>query len=360
MRLRLILGIGISLLFVGLLVQSVDVHALTTALGHAQPAVLLPALALYFAGTWLRSVRWRLLLPPDSAPTTTLARALLIGLTVNNLLPARLGEAARAYVLNRWRGVPVGATVASVVVERVLDGLTLAMFLLVAVGTIASAPAYLMTVGLLVGGAFVAGACLLAAIVGQPRAVLATLRFATRPCPPRIQALAERLTLGFVNGLGLVHGWSMLFNLAFLSIAAWLLEIGVFYVLMFGFSFPASFSTAILGGSAANFATLVPSSPGYVGTFDGVLVKVISDVLGGLVEYEEVLAYALVTRLVLFLPVTLAGVALMSQEGLSFGDIVRFGATTKQTAARAGTGTRREAGRLGSPTFDIPAADAGG
>jgi uncharacterized membrane protein YbhN (UPF0104 family) len=155
----------------------------------------------------------------------------------------------------------------------------------------------------------------------------------------------------------------MLFSLAFLSIAAWLFETGVFYVLMFGFAFPASFSTAILGGTAANFATLVPSSPGYVGTFDGVLVKVIGDALGAIVEYEEILAYALVTRLVLFLPVTLVGVVLMSQEGLSFGDLVKFKATARNSTVEKAAGAHREAARLGSRSrsrsFDVQAADAG-
>jgi uncharacterized protein (TIRG00374 family) len=330
---RLLLGFGISLGFVALLLRAVDVRALGAALKHAQPASILPALALYAAAAWLRSVRWGLMLPPGSAPTSTLARALLVGFTVNNLLPARLGEAARAFLLKQWANVPVGVTVASVVVERILDGLALAVLLLLAIWLLPTAPSYLLVIGLMVGGGFAAGALLLAAIAWRPGLVLRTVQIVTKPTPLRIRDLAERITLSFVEGLALVRGWRLLGQLAAFSVAAWLCETGVFYVLMFGFSIPASPALAILGGSAANFATLVPSSPGYVGTFDGVLVKVVTDVVGPVVAYEEVLAYALVVRTMLFLPVTVAGLVVLWRSNLSFGEIVRFGSARRQAAA---------------------------
>jgi uncharacterized protein (TIRG00374 family) len=329
---RLLLGTAISLVLVVLLVRAVDTQVLGAALGHAQPASIVPALALYAAAAWLRSLRWGLLLPRGSASTGTLLRALLVGFTVNNLLPARLGEAARAFLLKQWADVPVGITIASVVVERILDGLALAALLLVAIALLPSAPSYLLVVGLVVGGGFTAGALLLAAIAWKPTTVVRAMQIMTKPCPPRGRELAERIALGFVDGLALVRGWRLLGQLAAFSIVAWLCETGVFYVLMFGFDIPASPALAILGGSAANFATLVPSSPGYVGTFDGVLVKVIADVLGPVVAYEEVLAYALVVRALLFLPVTVAGLVVLWRANLSFGEIMRFGAARRRIA----------------------------
>jgi uncharacterized protein (TIRG00374 family) len=323
------------------------------------------ALGLYAVAAWLRSVRWGLMLPPHSASTLTLLRALLVGFTVNNLLPARLGEAARAFLLKQWARVPVGITVASVVVERVLDGLTLAALLLLAVVLLPSAPSYLLAIGLMVGGGFVAGALVLGLIAWRPDVVVRAIRFATRPLPAHIRALCERIIFGFVDGLVLVRGWRLLGQLALLSVGAWLCESGVFYVLMFGFPIPASPALAILGGSAANFATLVPSSPGYVGTFDGVLVKVVMDALGSAVVYEEVLAYALVVRALLFLPVTVAGLLVLWRSDLSFAEIVRFGAVRREVVeSERADSDRAEAERPASldygTTLRRPALELGG
>src|ERR1700716_2835845 len=102
------------------------------ALAAADWRLLPVAIGLYFVGVWLRSARWGLLLPGHLVTTSTLFRALVVGFTVNNLLPLRMGEIARAYLLSRWCRISYGSTVASLLVERVLDGLSLALLLLVA------------------------------------------------------------------------------------------------------------------------------------------------------------------------------------------------------------------------------------
>src|SRR5437588_12436864 len=104
-----------------------EADQLTAALSSADWRLIVPAVGLYFIGVWLRSARWGLLLPEHTVKTTTLFRALLVGFTVNNLLPLRMGEVARAYLLARWAQVSYPATVASLLVERVLDGLSLAL-----------------------------------------------------------------------------------------------------------------------------------------------------------------------------------------------------------------------------------------
>ena len=129
---RFLLPFAISAILLLLVARSVagEWDDLVAALGAADWRLLIPAVGLYFVGTWLRSMRWGLLLPAYALRTGSLFKALVIGFTVNNLLPLRMGEIARAYLLARWHQVPYGATVASLLVERVLDGLTLAMLLL--------------------------------------------------------------------------------------------------------------------------------------------------------------------------------------------------------------------------------------
>jgi uncharacterized membrane protein YbhN (UPF0104 family) len=106
-----------------------------------------------------------------------------------------------------------------------------------------------------------------------------------------------------------------------LSIVAWCFELGLFYVLMLGFPLPTSLPLAFLVGSAANFATLVPSSPGYVGTFDGALIKVLTDSAGVPVDSGLAGAYALVVHATLFLPVIILGTLVLWRSHMSFQQI---------------------------------------
>src|SRR5919198_5870418 len=164
--LRLLVSFGISGVLLVLVVRAVDPTGMRAALAAADWRVIPLAIVLYFAGVWFRSARWGLLLPEHTVSTPTLCRGLVVGFTVNNLLPVRMGEVARAYLLSRWCRVPYGATLASLIVERILDGLSLAALLLLAL-LFVPAPGYLVAAGGLAAAGFLAGALLLALAAWQ-------------------------------------------------------------------------------------------------------------------------------------------------------------------------------------------------
>src|SRR5687767_9061733 len=99
-----LLGIAITLLCLGLAFYGVDFSALLGALTTANYALVLPALALWLAGYVARTLRWRTILVGSgvgAGPIFELFGVLMVGFATNNLLPARLGELARAYLLRR-------------------------------------------------------------------------------------------------------------------------------------------------------------------------------------------------------------------------------------------------------------------
>ena len=79
----------------------------------------------------------------------------------------------------------------------------------------------------------------------------------------------------FARSLAVVHDTARLARLIGLSLVAWCCELGLFFVLMFSVGIAGSYPRALLVGSAANFATLLPSSPGYAGTFDAALLHML-------------------------------------------------------------------------------------
>jgi uncharacterized protein (TIRG00374 family) len=340
--LRFLIPFGISAVLLFLVFRSVQSEAsqltgsqlsdqLVATLVAANWRLLPVAIVLYFVGVWLRSARWGLLLPEHAVKTSTLFRALVVGFTVNNLLPLRMGEVARAYLLARWCRIPYGATVASLLVERVLDGLSLAVLLLLAL-TLVPAPGYLLLVGVLAAAGFLGGAALLALAAWRASAVTAAARFIARLLPSRLGAVIERLATNFARSLSLVHSPGRLARLLGLSLLAWCFELGLFFVLLVSFGLGASYPLALLVGSAANFATLVPSSPGYAGTFDSVVIKVLGDAAG--VGAVQALAYDIAVHATLFLPVVAVGTLVLWLSHMTFGQITHT--PDRPAAAQAG------------------------
>ena len=313
--LRLVISFGISVGLLALLLRAVDLDSLRSALSSADWRLLVPAIALYFIGAWLRAVRWGLLLPEHSVTTTHLFQALIVGFTLNNLLPVRMGELARGYWLSRWGKVPYGATFASMVVERVLDGLSLAGLLLVSLLLVPNAPEYVRVAGVVAAGAFCGGAAAVALAVWRADLIARLAERVAGVLPQRVAGMLINLTSSFMRALSLVRGRGRLAKLVALSIVAWCVELGVYYVLMPGFDLPFSYPLALLIGSVGNFATLIPT-PGYIGTFEGAVAKVLSDTAG--ISTTEATAYAIVVHVTLFLPVVILGTVLLWRSHMTF------------------------------------------
>jgi uncharacterized protein (TIRG00374 family) len=322
-RLRLWLPFILSALLLALFFNTLrgEADQLEAALSRLSTTwpLLIPAIGLYFVGVWLRSARWGLLLPGHAVKTSTLFRALLVGFTVNNLLPLRMGEVARAYLLSSWGRVAYTATVASLLVERVLDGFSLALLLLVALWLIPNPPRYLWTVGIVAAAGFLVAAIVLAIGAWRASALTAIAEFSARFLPARFRPLLINASGSFARSLTLVHDPSRLVRLLGLSVVAWCFELGLFFVLMISLGIIGSYPQALLVGSAANFATLLPSSPGYAGTFDAALTKVATDAMdlsAGLAGAYDILVHA-----TLFLPVVVVGTLVLWRSHLSFNQV---------------------------------------
>ncbi len=314
---RVWLGLAISVACLWLVFRSLDPAALSAALAQANFLYILPAVAVYFVGVWFRSLRWKLLLRPalrgQQAPLRTqrLFRVLVIGFTVNNLLPARLGEVARAYLLWRGERVEPGATIATIVLERVLDGLTLCAFAGVA-ALLVPFPPDLQRAAWITAAGFLAVTLGLVGFLLLPGPFVALAIRVLRLLPERFALLGERLVHSFVDGLAILRQAHALTAVLALSLLAWLAEATMYYVIMLGFPFPARPEAALLGASAANFGAMIPSSPGYVGTFDLPLQIVLTEVFD--VPLAQATSYTLVLHAALVVPVVLLGLFFLWQE----------------------------------------------
>lgn len=324
---RLWIGIAISIALLALLFRSVDPEELLRAFQGIRGVWLVPALALTFLGYLVRAVRWKYLLSPlKKTSFLNLVSATLIGYMANNLLPARLGELVRAYVLGEREGIDTGAVVATLVIDRLADGFTVLLLVVVAVFTLRLPPGNEgAQQGLMVGGCVTLGVYLavVAFLVLLRRNTPRTLRFLKsllRPFPARVAEKVIPFLGSFIEGARITAHRGERLALAATSLIIWMFAIFSIHsvLLAFGMDFPLTVSLFIL--VLLVFAVMVPASPGFVGTFHAACVY---GLLAQGVPRETALSVAIVIHGINFFPVIVVGLACLWRENLSLATLGR-------------------------------------
>ena len=290
---------------------------------------LLPGVGVYFIGVWVRSWRWHYLLRPvKPVSTRKMFPIVAIGYMGNNIYPARAGEVLRAVVLKRKEEIPISASLATVIVERIFDGVVMLGFVflnLPELATLTGTSGFIgniQTLALWGAGAFL-GALLifiLAAMFPVPaEKVLAKLTGIF--LPERIREKVLDISSKFLSGLEALRSPREALMVLLTSIVIWLLETGKYWFVMQAFDFQVSFFALMLMNGIVNLATTIPSAPGYIGTFDAPGIAVLS-AFG--VDQGIAAGYTLVLHAALWLPITLLGAYYMIKEGIRWqgGEVV--------------------------------------
>ena len=326
-------GVVVSVGTLALLVLLVDRGELWDALRTANYLYLAPAIALYFVGQWFRALRWQYLLSPIARISAgRLYPVIIIGYMANNVLPARLGELVRAvYLARREREVSIPASIATLSVERLYDGLTLlalgavAAPILLAAGLFSDASlAYRSTaIVLMVGvvGSFVAALAILTALSCSRRTLNGFLAL-TELLPPRFRSRAADVVVSFVEGLGALNSPTKHAILFAGSLPVWLAEAGVYLIVAYSFSLDAYFESfwflalaVVLVTVTSNLITAIPASIGGIGAFEVVAQQTL---VGLAVGAATAASYSVAVHLLaLWLPVNIAGVALLLWHNVS-------------------------------------------
>jgi glycosyltransferase 2 family protein len=318
------LGVFISLAFLFLVVRKLNLGDFWVTLKTANYWWLIPGIAVYFMGVWARAWRWHYLLRPvKSIPTRTMFPIVAIGYMGNNIYPARAGELLRAVVLKRRENVPISASLATIIVERVFDGVVMLAFVFINLselthltggsGFVGSIQEIAMWGSLAFFGAL--AVFLLAAMFPQ-RSIALVEAFTRRFIPLRFREKVLDISKKFLGGLESLRSPREALMVFVTSIVIWLLETGKYWFVMHAFPFHVSFFALMLMNGIVNLATTIPSAPGYVGTFDAPGIAVLSS-YG--VNPSVAAGYTLVLHVALWVPITLLGAYFLAREGIQWG-----------------------------------------
>ena len=300
-----LVGIAVSAVFLWLAVRNADLGAVRDALAEARPGFVLLAVAVLGVGYGFQALRWQRIANAPNLELRSFYGMLLGGLACNNVLPVRIGEFLRAGWLSRDAPMPGGRAFGSVVLDRICDIVTLAAFFAVGLQAVAS-PTWLvrLAVGALLAVVAIAVALTLARVYARRHG----RRGERRPRGRLVVILLETIEM-----LGEPIGRRRAATWLGLSACTWTLS--ALSAALVGRSLGIDLSPveAIFLTSALALGVAIPSSPGYIGTYQWIGVAA----LGLLdVPVEQALAYSILMQASWFVPTTLAGGAFVGMRAL--------------------------------------------
>jgi uncharacterized protein (TIRG00374 family) len=328
------LGVLISATFIWLALRGLRLDQFWQVVRSANYWWLIPGIAVYFVAVWARAWRWHYLLRPiKSVPTNVMFPITTIGYMGNNIWPARAGEVLRAVILKRQQGVSVSASLATIIVERIFDGVVMLGFVFVNLPELAKLTTSsgfvgnIQQVAVIGTGVFLGAlAVFLLAAMFPSRSSLIGGWFIDRLLPARLRPRTTQLMHRFLDGLASLRSPFSILMVFVTSVVIWLLETGKYWFVMHAFDFSVSFFALMLMNGIVNLATTIPSAPGYIGTFDAPGIAVL--VAYG-VDQATAAGYTLVLHVALWLPITLVGAYFLTRAGIQWSDTLR--AETRET-----------------------------
>ena len=321
------LGILLSVLLLAFTLRGVDFGDVAQALrASSLPLFLLATVAgtLIFP---LRARRWKIILAPidDQIPFAPLWRSTAIGMMVNNVVPARAGELARAFALTRERpSIPFSASFASLAVDRLFDAFVVLSLMLLAMldpafprgerfaGQLVS---HWVALGAIAAVLFLAAVYL---IVFFPQQIVTLYQAFARRVAPRLEQRGKDVLLAFASGLSVMRSPRRFVAVLAWTVAHWLLNAFAWWIACKAVGIGVPFSAMLVLQGLIAIGVAVPSAPGFFGVFEALGREGL-----GLYGVDPTLAvtWAIGYHLLSFIPITVIGAFYFARLGLHFRDL---------------------------------------
>ena len=310
-------GLVISLIAILAILHFVDLNRFIAAIRSANYWLILLALLVSILWLMVRGIVWRTLLR-GRASYRDVFWTLTEGYLLNTVLPFRLGEVGRAFLLGRKAKLGFMDVLSTIIIERVLDIAFSAVILLSAVPFVVGA-AGAGRIAILIGGLVVLGLVVLYLLARNRAWALALFqRFSARW--PKLQKQGGELLDSLFSGLAiLTDGWLFVRCLLWMALN-WIMAIGQVLLLFMAFFPQAGLLWSLFGLGAVAFSNAIPSLPGAVGTYEGGLVAALT-ILSG--DQSTALAAALTLHLMGIIVNALLGAYALAREGETLMGVYR-------------------------------------
>lgn len=332
-------GLAVTVLCLYFVLRGLDYMRMWRIVQGINLWLLLGTIALYIVGYLVRAERWHHLLKhikPFKA--MELFPYLVMGFMFNNVLPARAGEFIRAYMTGSKKGVSKSSTFATIVIERVFDGLIMIFYFIIGYTafhfithqasippitikgitlSIKNAVLGFAVIGSLVFlGIFIFMLLLLNKREMTTNFIHKTIGFFHGGLKDKVAKFIDT----FINGLGVLGNMKDMLTVFGISLLAWTIEAVTYWLMGKAMNLEINFLLVCLIMAVANFAIMAPSTSGGVGPFEFFGVGIML-----LFAYpkEEAAAYVFMVHAMILIPIIILGVIFMFAEGLNFSTLLK-------------------------------------
>ncbi len=311
---KVIVGVGISLFLAGWVLWGVEWSLMWACAGKIRWWYIIPYFVLLLIIQTLRSLRWEILLQPlIRVGQSALFPINAVGLFAVMFFPVRSGELVRPYLLSQRNPISMSTALATIVVERVLDIVSILIFI-VAVSLSFDLPKWVSAAAAIAGGLIAAIIVFLFLMIRKRPVLMRLSEKVLRPFPSRVLQFFQNFIVSFSEGARILAHWkTMLYGLAF-SLLMWALVGFLNYIMFFAFSFPLSLSAAFIVLIIVDLGLMIPAAPGYVGSFQ--FLYVVSLALFG-IGREEALSFSILSHVVQILFVLVLGLIFLPMIKIS-------------------------------------------
>lgn len=310
-------GIFISILFLFLIFHNINLKEFLSSIKSFNLVYAIPAIITYALSYVVRAFRWRQLLSVSKKiKYTSVLKALYIGYMANTLLPARMGELYRAHIIGTEQKIKRSAALASIVAERIFDGLTLFSLLVLLILFVYKSP-LLLEICITTGFIFLTGLGVIIAISRCSTGNYNLLCKLLNLLPEFIRTKLETIVTSFIDGLGVITSFRTLLFIILTSISAWFLEWATMFYIVSGFNLdkPVAISTIAFLVVLVAFSTMIPSGPAFVGPYQYAFILALDM---SSIAKDTALGIAVTTQFIMVGPVVVIGMILLWHSHLSF------------------------------------------
>jgi len=319
---RSLIGILFSAFFLWLALRGIQWQDAVNAFKQTRYLYIIPALVVYFLALWVRAYRWTFLMPENVSIKTKEAFPLfIIGCFANNVLPLRLGDLYRAYLLGRKKNISVSASFACIFTDKVFDALAVLTFLgmaaLLLAGKLPPWEKVLLQASAVVLLSGVVGLWL---VLWFRRLTDKLINYFIPIIPKKIQPRVQHIIQKFLDGLEPLKNHRLVVSAFIFSLISWSIEAVTYYILALAMGLnPPLYATPIIL-AVVNLAMMIPTSAGGVGTFEYFSIKTTMASIPGTAKGLAA-SYTILTHLSWFIPITVLGLYYYLHQNISFKDL---------------------------------------
>ena len=338
---RIFVSIIFGSLLLMMFIWTSDWKEMLSQISGAQYQYIVPGLAIYFVGLWLRSLRWQLLLlPVANLSNVKLFRVVVVGYMANNILPFRMGELVRSYYLNFQLKVNPSTGLSTILVERIFDSLTL--LILIACSSLFlpfdNALSYFsetlkihpnMLIGMTVTP-FLFIFFILVITAFSRRRMERFLLGISNLFPSKIKKPVIRIATNALDGLKALDNWKTIVKILCLSVPIWISEASLFHFVSLSLGINHSFSSvytslmaSVLITGVTNIGSSIPAAPGGLGLFEWISRETLILISNSEVSRAKASAFAAITHLSLLLPIIVLGQIFLWIGGISLSKAIQ-------------------------------------